>query len=590
MQLSKLKLVNYKSFSDFMFRFPKEPGLYLLTGENKVDPELGANAVGKSSIGSALAYLFYGVDPNRGVNTKDIRKWGTTKKDTARVIAIAGGEKIGRDIPASLNQKSDYAAKYLNGMPFKAFMSSVYFSQFGRFLFDLTPTEKSALLGEIIGLDIWDECVKVSADKLKAAVDQENDISRKLATHRATQDERLARIKELRKEVKQAEREHAKKKTRIEGRLKQARAEEKKLSSQLQAYTKSVDSSYKNIRKYKEFREVVHSEYDKAFRVIAESEAELRRANKDIDLYENGVCPTCEKPFDAEHDIEHLEGIYTDKRDAEESLMLARIVKQDHLEQYEMANDDIDELEKVQQKRIESKHRISGELQAAKNEISTLLIALTELEETTKARDDLKKAEAGYTALKSKGATLRKRLESARKDVEAYTYWKGEGFKRIKLELIEQATKRIEFEVNEVLVSIGMGNWKVSIAYDYETESGESRKGFTVYVSNHTINSRVVPWEAFSGGERQRIKIGGMIGLANVIDDEFDAPLSFEHWDEPTTWLHSNGIEALVSILRERARAKGKVILLADHRVYSSNLAAISLQRTVDGVKQIAGG
>ncbi len=376
----------------------------------------------------------------------------------------------------------------------------------------------------------------------------------------------------------------------LEQRLKQARAEEKKLTNQFQAYIKRVDDSAKNIHKYKEFREVAQNEFNKAVRVIAEAEAELRRAEKDIDIYENGVCPTCGKPFDSEHDIEHLTGLYTDKRDAEDALMLARIVKQDYAEQYKMANDDIDELEKLQQKRIDQKHKLRGELQDVKKAISTLVVHLTELERGSKIREDLKKAEAEYKALKSKSATLRKRLEVARKDVEAYSYWKGEGFKGIKLELIEQATKRIEFEVNEVLVSIGMENWKISIAYDYETESGESRKGFTVYVSNHTISSRVVPWEAFSGGERQRIKIGGMIGLANVIDDEFDSPLLFEHWDEPTTWLHSNGIESLVSILRERARAKGKVILLADHRVYSSNIPAIGLQRNSDGVKQIIGG
>lgn len=591
MRLSNLQLKNYKAISELDFVFPSEPGLYLLTGENKVDSDLGANGIGKSTIGTAITYLFYGVDPNKGVNTKDIRTWGIDKKKESFVELFdetVGEDEQGikRSVPATMNQKGDYSKK-LNGLPLKAFLNSVHFFQFGRFLFDLTPTEKTELLSEIIGLQFWDDCIDQAKKEYDNLIIEKDRLVRKSIEYKADKKACYSQLKEAKKEAEKRKVEKENLLKEAKGLLRKLKKKQERLSRNVSFLERCIKEGTKNVNRWEQYRTELMDEVIKFEQIKQEHEIIRGNINDSLVMYEKGVCSMCGKQLDEKTDLYKLEQLKAEKEGIQETID-GCVSEQDHYKfMVAEAEDDKEAcLQDVRKKedRLRKVKDMKRDVEYKIRICETEQIPQLKKEEDTKRTDTLI---AKYKALRSAFRSSKKMLNSVEKKLQAIEYWKAKGFKTIKMDIIEQAVKRIEFEVNEVLITLGMEGWKVNIEYEYETGKGEKRKGFSVFVSNTYLRKSMVPWEAFSGGERQRIKIAGMIGLANVIDDEFNQPINFEFWDEPTTWLHEKGIESLVEMLKQRAREKEKVIFIADHRMYDSSVNTIRLERTQQGVFQV---
>lgn len=75
MNLLTISARSFKLFDDLFFEFPQQAGLYLLTGENRDRPELGSNAVAKSSLWDAVCFAFCGVSA-RGLRGPDLVRDG----------------------------------------------------------------------------------------------------------------------------------------------------------------------------------------------------------------------------------------------------------------------------------------------------------------------------------------------------------------------------------------------------------------------------------------------------------------------------------------------------------------------------------
>jgi DNA repair exonuclease SbcCD ATPase subunit len=71
-----LTLIGFKCLAAVTtFQFPTTPGLYFVTGRNEVNPELEANACGKSTLFcDAVSWCLYGKTP-RGVKAGDVINW-----------------------------------------------------------------------------------------------------------------------------------------------------------------------------------------------------------------------------------------------------------------------------------------------------------------------------------------------------------------------------------------------------------------------------------------------------------------------------------------------------------------------------------
>lgn len=175
-------------------------------------------------------------------------------------------------------------------------------------------------------------------------------------------------------------------------------------------------------------------------------------------------------------------------------------------------------------------------------------------------------------------------LEAKVEDESASRYW-VRGFKSVKLFAVSNALNELEAEVNSALDGLGLGGWSVEFDVDKENKSGTLSKGFFAFI-NGPDNLEPVKWEAWSGGESQRLRLAASLGLANMIRSSKGLDLPFEIWDEPSQWMSDAGITGLLDVLQRRAKRLKRQIWLIDHRGLEHPFdAAICVTKTLEGSK-----
>ena len=131
--------------------------------------------------------------------------------------------------------------------------------------------------------------------------------------------------------------------------------------------------------------------------------------------------------------------------------------------------------------------------------------------------------------------------------------------------LTAEALDELEVEVNNNLQNLGMNNWKVKLSIDSETKAGNLKRGFSMYVKS-PVNEELVPFDCWSGGEGQRIRIATTLGLSDFIESRRGTNWNILVLDEPTQFLSEQGISDLLKMLRDKAKDKDISIFLIDHR------------------------
>ena len=158
-----------------------------------------------------------------------------------------------------------------------------------------------------------------------------------------------------------------------------------------------------------------------------------------------------------------------------------------------------------------------------------------------------------------------------------------QGFKDVRLFLVAEALLQLEVEVNSALESLGLVGWSIHFAPDSETKAGATKRGFSVTVLS-PVNERPVPWQVWSGGEAQRLRLAASMGLSNLISAYTAFEPFVEVWDEPTNGMSKEGIADLLTAMQERAQRYKRQVWVIDHRTLDAGL----FQQTVTAVK--AGG
>ena len=147
-------------------------------------------------------------------------------------------------------------------------------------------------------------------------------------------------------------------------------------------------------------------------------------------------------------------------------------------------------------------------------------------------------------------------------------FWPS-GFKQLRLWLVDQALSELSVHVNNSLVELGLRQWSVEFSVERETKAGTTSRGFEILISSPRSPDRV-PWEAWSGGETQRLRIALTVGLAELVRARMPDPPVIEVWDEPTAHLGTEGVRDLMEFFNERAN--GRQVWIVDHRSLDSGL------------------
>jgi DNA repair exonuclease SbcCD ATPase subunit len=151
---------------------------------------------------------------------------------------------------------------------------------------------------------------------------------------------------------------------------------------------------------------------------------------------------------------------------------------------------------------------------------------------------------------------------------EAYKYW-TKGFKEIKLMLTSEALQEFEIQINNSLSKLGLNDWEIKLDIDSETKAGTIRKGFNVLI-NSPYNDKAVPFECWSGGEGQRLRLATTLGFIDFIKNRRGSSCDILVFDEPTQFLSEQGIDDLISALREKAKEDKLKLFLIDHRALNT--------------------
>ena len=152
-------------------------------------------------------------------------------------------------------------------------------------------------------------------------------------------------------------------------------------------------------------------------------------------------------------------------------------------------------------------------------------------------------------------------LSQVEKEITTIEFWK-DGFKRIRLYLMNKVLRALEIEVNSALSTLGMNDWHVTLPSETENKSGTVKFGVQIIVRSP---KKEAAWEAWSGGEEQRLRLGLSLGLASLIQRASGSWWNLEVFDEPSIYLSEQGVAALLETLDYRATAQNKPIWVVDH-------------------------
>jgi DNA repair exonuclease SbcCD ATPase subunit len=605
LHLLSVRLFNFKSYyGKHEWVLPVEPGLYYITGKNRFNPRLGSNGIGKSTLTDAINWVLYG-KTSRGLRAGDVISWGKSSCTATLTLQIGEIEyKVTRTqnpngIFIDRNPATQDEVDKLIRLNQGALNNSMLLPQFGESFLDLSPSAKLVMFSKVMDLDYWLERSKAADNKVVQLAGEINSLINKGAHAKGSIERLRAAIVDLKvnsekfdddikTEIK--EQEWAIKHLSHLLKQQQTRSDELELVAQdTKKKREEVKLQYEGInkflsieeRKVTELRTLIKSNNNRLF----ELESEFLNMG---DLMIEKICPTCLQEVDKGHGEKH-QSIITkkvDKLKAESTEYKNQLIKiqavidkgTDKYNECRRKYNNIDQhCNDLAGKIYELRNSISN----AQNDIYNRNKIIEKLSNKTNPFEELIAANiAERKDLKKRIAKLNEEIYDLKMQHEANVYW-IKGFKRVRLFVIEEALISLEVEVNNLLVTLGLVDWKITFDIERENKSGGVTKGFVVLIHSPR-HKQPVRFESFSGGEVQRLRLAGDLGLSNLIMEQAGFENMVEIIDEPSEHLSAEGIEDFIVTIAGRAEDTGRQIWLIDHCSMDSTLFSGMLHCTMN--------
>jgi len=582
-EFQKLLIKNFRSFhGQHIFDFEdRQIGLHQVTGEN---------GHGKSSLFQALYWILYGKTTDN-LKAGNIHTWGK-KGPTKGILTLrVNGELIDierqwRPNKLLLNdeQVDDKAIENLIRFTDESFKYAVFIPQFGDMFFELRPAEKLSVFSGLLDLDYWLECSKKAQTaerrldkklgdireeqrykqgKIETLIEQAESYEEQLDTFDQKKDKKIA---ELQKQLDGFEKE-----------LKKLSKQTKKLEAEKEGLEKEgtdLQSEYQEIEAKILPFETNMEELENKSRLL---DHECKNLDRQIDRFDelDDVCPTCQQAIGEDHIQQCIAELIAELESQKMEIQAKKENIQKSLEGIEAR---IEELTREQGKISPVMER---NLLKSKEILTQLTEAIGGYRVTEKDYNNCKKAlfeaqseENPYDCLLNetldKVEDLEKGLESCtektgsiQKEISATQYW-IKGYKELRLFVVEDVLTHLEVQVNNHIHDLGLEGWNISFDVEKENKGGGVSKGFHVMITSPESEGPV-PFETFSGGERQRLLLSGQLGLADLICQSYGMDTNLMICDEVTKHLNSDGITNLLDLLYTKAGEEQKQIYVIDH-------------------------
>jgi DNA repair exonuclease SbcCD ATPase subunit len=586
-----ITIQGFKSFSKKQtFNFPDKAGFYFLTGKNELEPALEANGAGKSTLWEALIWCLYG-KTSRNLKATDVGNWQGKYKCAVEYKFEQNG--VLYEILRTWNSNSlklsenneelkdveQAQIEEIIKLDFDSFLYSVIFSQFRTMFLDLKPADKSSILSSILQLDQWEEY----SDKAKSRVNW-------LGSLRADTSEHVEYCKGQIKGLESVDysqsilewgENHRKKLENVQEELKNVVNQLKTIKEEGEKLVSKRGDFEAKLAQFNTKKAQFDADFSEIQAEIREINTEITKLSTELGILARnwtkldeveGVCPYCLQEVSEKHLQHELEEIQSkmDKIQAEKKELEADLVEAKKISS-EISSDNTKIFSEISSISYEIAS-ITTQLTSLKRESQTVLNSQTKLQATFK---QLQQEENPYIEKRDQQqvliSNLKESITKGQKDIldvdskiSSFDYW-IKGFKEIRLFLISEVLTHLEVEVNNALYQLGLQDWKIEFSIDKINKSGSVRKGFTVLIYS-PYNEEPVAWESWSGGEGQRLRLAGALGLSNLILARNGAESFIEVYDEPSQYLSSKGISDLLDTLNDRAREQNKQIWIIDHR------------------------
>lgn len=604
MRLLNLTLQGFRSFEKKVsIDFSGRRGLIYVTGENKAEPALGRNGVGKSSLFEGLFWMLYG-KTSRNLKAGAVATWGSKVKCQGTLAFENNGRhyslvrhwspnKLSVSISAGEPRDIDQAElDLLIGFNADLFLHAVYHAQTTKMFMDMGPTEQLALFSDILNLDLWEQAseraTSTARDKESRANSLRSSLDRNVGQRRAL----LAEVDDLEEESLRWYRERYMEACLTVAEIDQHNRAAKLLRKKLEALQEDRDDTLaeaegRERESYQTFTELQADQRTakQRFDEILVASRELKRRRKEFEADDELVCSKCGQAIPPKQRDAHFEEEETElAQKAEKAISACEVIDakvQKAKEKWQAAKDAVTEAKAAAQ---------SSKLAQLKRELESLEIqsqsAGRTLDSLFNFDWDDSKLERRQTELERKDTDIRDdkdALEALIHEVDLYRYW-AKGFKEVRLFLVEESLAQLEAETNACLQDLGLEEWSIDFAVEAETKGGTIKKGFSaVILSPH--NTEPVPWEAWSGGESQRLRLAMAMGLANLISAQTGIMSNIEIWDEPCQHLSDEGISGLLDALENRASQTGRQIWIVEHHAldFGRFEDVVSIKKTSEG-------
>lgn len=625
--LEWIAIKRFRSFAYENFAFPKTQGLRLLGGDNQEQPRLGANGVGKTSLLDAICWCFYGRSI-KGAKTSELISWGEKDTDVECQLRIGDRQHLIRRYGPPMRITLDgqpveqAVIDSLLHLSYKRFLHSIIFGQAVSLFPDLSIPERGELFDEVLNLKVWTDASDAAAttareletlalneqrnlsflqgqvsqletdEQVQARIekweqDKQQRVGRFIKLAKEWDDKHVNELEEIKTWIEEWDKNRL---DYVEERIQEVDKLEKRSSDIL---AEQLDLNVGNGQAIADAMKVLDIEkrnLDALKRQAVEIESERKHVVKPRSFWEaNDACPTCGSPITPttkqknikdietkEHEL--LQQLYKVQENVEKNKeIVAAAEKVVHDLQIEKAQNDVkwrglqtewdsitarmNQIENELSKEIQNPYE--AQLKEAENETNPYETEIVHAdEERCPILDELEQLRSRRNELQVQIEEKQTSIRSIQSKQVAVEYWK-QGFKRIRLYFVNQILAALELEIQSAISQLGLEGWRVKLSTESETKSGTVKLGIAIRIYSPKAEGA---WEVWSGGESQRLRLAIALGLSSLIQRAAGVWFKTCIFDEPTTWLSSEGIEDLIEALQGFAEVNGKAVWLLDHR------------------------
>lgn len=628
LEFLSIEISDFKSFSKAQTLSFDSEGLWFVRGRNEVEPRLGANGSGKSTIFGALCWVLYGKTPE-GLRNPDLKSWQGNKTPKVTLKLKLDGKPHSITRVATTNGLSidgqevgSEEAEKLIGLGFDVFTNTVLLAQGLPLFFDRTPKDKMQLFSDVLQLERWEDRSARASAKVRELETLEAEISGELTGLEAASAQTIELLAKARQQSAEWETERQERVKQFERILKEKEALLEQQSIKLGAADLAYDRAAtelkalrKDLPKLAEAGAAVLKRYNDARHELDKLETEVTRLTRELKtLGEADECPTCGQPIKGtglgKHKAEitrQIAGLEAKVTTAKASVKKLDTLYEEAESVYDRDNAASGVFEKKADEARTTLDRLKPQVAELRAEVLALKSNRTERQEQANPyTEQVQTLRRKQQQLEAQCKELKEDLVKASQQIERTRFW-VKGFRDVKLYLIEEVLQELEITTNVMLTEVGLEGWKITYNLEKETKSGTIQRGLNVTITpaydyvqgparlgevgygmawrgtagfgrarqgeegQSRPSSNPIKWESFSGGEGQRLRIVGALALSQVLLNRAGVEVSLEVLDEPSRHLSIQGANDLCDYLGDRAKQLGKQIFFIDHLTRESS-------------------